>query len=207
MLPWVPAKRNRQGEGVREIRLHHTSLGWKGPWRPCGQQLLGVSRDKDTIPLKKVMEKMDLSSYSKYKFIWEAHQKALQLLLDSGVLRNLASAYDTGLLEALIWSRRASHTSVSPYFKGKSNPTLKLDYREKSEDVTLQTKELQHNSVFFNQNLFNLLKGTTTFKFGCHWHCLSHRNNKFWSPRWVNIYEKVNRTSNRTGNSISCQTV
>lgn len=36
-----------------------------------------------------------------YLVIWEAHQMALQLFFDFGVLRNLASAYDTGLLEAL----------------------------------------------------------------------------------------------------------
>lgn len=57
---------------------------------------------------------------------------ALQLLFDFGVLRNLASAYDTGLLEALTWSRRASHTGVSPYFKGKSNPTFQLDYTDRN---------------------------------------------------------------------------
>lgn len=57
---------------------------------------------------------------------------ALQLLLDFRVLRNLAAVYETGLQEALIWSRRANHTSVSPHSKGKSNLTFQLDCADKN---------------------------------------------------------------------------
>lgn len=109
---------------------------------------------------------------------------------------------------SLIWSRRELVWACTSWVKPipLSNPTMQLEIWKHS----CATIRIDRKFCAFSTRIHLIyLKQQKIFQFGYYWHWLlllllsspSHCSNRHRCPSWVNIYEKVNRTSNRTGRS------
>lgn len=206
---WQQATGSRHGERWRLTAEFHLCLA-NAAAPGLLAALAGAFRRWKYKSLKKIMEKIDPASLSTWEFSWGCRKN----IIKPHNITGLGSAekpnihVQTGVLEALTWSRRASVWACTLQVKPipLSNPTMQLEIWRHS----CATKELIGNSVLFSTRMHLIyLKHQKIFKFGHYWHWLlllllsspPHCSNRHWCPSWVNIYEKVNRTSNRTGRS------